>query len=99
MKGVPERTTGSWTRGEFAKEKGKHGTHVSDSNGEKEEKDPEVQVEPFSRGSTLVGYPERKKPEQSCRVEGNCEISLYAKKIYISSKRESRITTHCAPAR
>ena len=39
-KGVPERTTGSWTRGPFAKEKGKYGTHVSDSNSEKEEKDP-----------------------------------------------------------
>jgi len=39
-KGVPEKTAGSWTRGEFAEEKGKYGAHVSDSNGEKEEKGP-----------------------------------------------------------
>jgi hypothetical protein len=61
---------------EFLKKKGKYGTHVSDSNGEEEEKDPEIQVEPLSRGSTLVGYPEREEPEQSGRVEGDCEISL-----------------------
>lgn len=51
-------------------------THVPDSDGKKEEKDPEVQVKPLARGSTLVGNPEREEPEQSCRVEGNCQISL-----------------------
>jgi hypothetical protein len=67
----------------------KYGTHVSDSNGEKEEKDPKVQVKPLTRGSTFAGYPEREKPKQSCRVEGNCEISLHVKQsISIPNGRE-----------
>ena len=64
---------------EFLKKKEKHRTHVSDSNDE-EGKDPEVQVRPLARRSALVGYPECEEPKKSCRVEGNSEISLCAKK-------------------
>ena len=56
--------------------KGKARTHVSDRNGEKDEKDPEVQVESLAGGSTLVGYPEREEPEQASRVEGYCQVGL-----------------------
>ena len=41
---------------------GKYGTHVSHSDGEKEEKDPEVQVKLLARGFTLAGYPKREEP-------------------------------------
>jgi hypothetical protein len=63
---------------EFLK-KEKYGTHVSDSNGEKEEKNPEVQVKPLTRRPTLFCHPEREEPEQPGCVEGNCEISLCVK--------------------
>ena len=48
---------------EFLKKKEKHRTHVSDSNGEKEEKDLEVQVRPLARRSALFGYSEREEPK------------------------------------
>ena len=48
---------------EVLKKKERHRTHVPDSNGEKEEKDPEVQVKPLARRSALVCYPEREEPK------------------------------------
>ena len=84
---------------EFLKKKEKHGTHVSDSNGE-EEKDPEVQVRPLARTSALVGYPEREEPKLFGCVEGHCEISLCAKKsnsvpngrgkVYVAHQRDEK---------
>ena len=56
--------------------KGTDKAHVSDCNGKKDEKDPEVQVESLAGGSTLVGHPEREEPEQASRVEGYCKICL-----------------------
>jgi hypothetical protein len=53
------------------KKKGEYRTNVSNSNGEKDEEDPKVQVEPLAGGSTLVGYPECEEPEQPSRIEGN----------------------------
>ena len=79
-----------WKKGE------ERGTHVSDSDSEKEEKNPEVQVKPLARRSTSVGYPEREEPEQSGRIEGYREVSLYTK---FSSTWKRRIATHFTPAR
>jgi hypothetical protein len=73
---VPERTTGSWERVNPRKKERKRGTHVADSDGEEEEKDPEVEVEPLARRSAPIGHPEREEPEQPRCVEGNCQIGL-----------------------
>ena len=61
-------------------------------------KNPEVQMKPLARGSTLVGHPEREEPEQPGRVEGNCEISLYVKQ-YISAPNDRESVRDFAPAR
>ena len=96
--GVPERTTGSWMRLNPYSKKRKHGTHVSDSNCEKEEKNPEVEMKPLARRSTLIGHPEREEPEQPGRVEGNCEISLHVKQS-VSAQNDRESVRDFAPAR
>ena len=61
-----------------SEKKGKLGTHVPRSHGEKEGKDAEVRARFLARGSTLAGYPRREEPEQPSG-EGNCEISVRAR--------------------
>lgn len=69
--GVPERTTGSCIVGESLKHIANRRTYVADRNGEKEEKYPEVQIEPFAGGSALIGNPKREEPEKTSSVEGD----------------------------
>ena len=62
--------------GKYLEREEKYRAYVSNSNGEKEEEHPKVQVKSLAGGSTLVGHPEREEPEQPSRIEGNCHISL-----------------------
>ena len=75
--GVPESTTGSCVVGESLKRVASRRTYIADSNREKEEKYPKVEIEPPARGSGLSGNPKRKESEQAGSVEGDGQIRLH----------------------
>jgi len=72
-------------------------TYITDRDGEEEEKNPKVQMEPPAGGSGLGGNPKRKEPEQAGSVEGNGHVRLHTEETSsVIAKNERKKVATCS---